>query len=110
MNNYYDCDRDEIIFDNCVFFSLYKTESEYLMLMRHRISNENPNVNPSVFNTTYIMRYDTNMNKQNNTQEQNNRNKTNSYKCIYFFNKSKHNTAIINNAQNGTTFFSINYI
>lgn len=68
MNNYYDCDRDEIIFDNCVFFSLYKTESEYLMLMRHRISNENPNVNPSVFNTTYIMRYDTNMNKQNNTQ------------------------------------------
>ncbi len=63
MKDYIGYDRHEIIFENCIFFSMYKNKDELLLLMRHRVNNPAPVSNPTVLNTSYIMNYDQNMNK-----------------------------------------------
>jgi hypothetical protein len=62
MLSYNAYERTEITRPDCVFFSMYQHGNQYLMLFRKRICNPNQNVNPSVFNTTYLATYDKNMN------------------------------------------------
>ena len=62
MLYYHAYERREIIRPDCVFFSMYKHGDRYLMLFRRRICNPIQNVNPSVFNTTFLATCDKNLN------------------------------------------------
>jgi hypothetical protein len=62
MLSYNAYERIVICHTDCVFFSMYERGDHYMMLFRRRICNPIQNVNPSVFNTTFLATYDKNLN------------------------------------------------
>jgi hypothetical protein len=68
MLSYNAYERTEIVRRDCVFFSMYERDDQYLILFRRRICNPNQNVNPSVFNTAFLATYDKNLNLLSETE------------------------------------------
>jgi hypothetical protein len=68
MLSYNAYERREVVRPDCVFFSMYAQGDHYLMLFRRRICNPIQNMNPSVFNTTFLATYDKNLNLLSETE------------------------------------------